>query len=39
MSAIVHGDVNRNGTYRFDIAFLSGAVDSRRACLGLIKLD
>lgn len=39
MSAIVHGDVNRNGTYRFDIAFLSGAVDSRRAALGLIQLD
>lgn len=39
MSAVVHGDVNRNGTYRFDVAFLSGAVDSRRAALGLIQLD
>ena len=39
MSAVVHGDVNRNGTYRFDVAFLSGAVDSRRVSLGYIQLN
>ena len=39
MSAIVHGDVNRNGTYRFDIGFLAGAVDSRRVALGLVQLN
>lgn len=39
MSAVVHGDVNRNGTYRFDTAYLTGAVDSRRVALGYIQLN
>lgn len=38
MSAIVDGDKNRNGTYRFDSAYIGGGVDSRRAVVGYIKL-
>lgn len=38
MSAVVNGDNNRNGTYRFDSAYIGGAVDSRRAVIGYVKL-
>lgn len=38
MSAIVDGDKNHEGTYRFDAAYIGGAVDSRRAVVGYIKL-
>ena len=39
LSCVVHGDQNRNGSYRFDCAFLPGAVDSRRVALGYIQLN
>ena len=39
MSAVVHGDENRNATYRFDAAYLAGVVDSRRVAIGYIQLD
>lgn len=39
MSAVVHGDVNRLATYRFDTAYLAGMVDSRRVAVGFIQLD
>ena len=39
LSAVVHGDHNRNAFYRFDCAFLPGAVDSRRVALGYIQLN
>lgn len=39
MSAVVHGDVNRVGTYRFDAAYLAGMVDSRRVAVVFIQLD
>jgi hypothetical protein len=38
ISAICQGDINtRNATYRFDTAFVTGAVDDRRATLIYVK--
>lgn len=38
MSAVVKGDDNREALYRFDSAFIGGAIDSRRAAVGYIQL-
>lgn len=39
MSAVVDGEgKNRQGLYRFDAAYIAGAVDSRRAVLGYVQL-
>lgn len=38
MSAVVDGDKNRQGTYRFDAAYIGGGVDSRRSVVGYVEL-
>lgn len=40
MSAVLDGSAsNRQGIYRFDAAYIAGAVDSRRAVVGYIQLN